>query len=150
MKTLFQPAQLREIQERLQQLQPDSSRQWGKMTPAQALAHCSTGLETATGQLRPPRLWLGRLIGRLVKPIAFREDEPMRRNVPTAQCLIVADDRDFAAERERLAAGLDRFAVAGAAGCTAHPHIFFGPLTPAEWGVLTYKHIDHHLRQFGA
>ena len=44
---------------------------------------------------------------------------------------------------------IDRFAAAGPKGCTTHPHSFFGPLTPDEWAILMYKHLDHHLRQFG-
>lgn len=43
----------------------------------------------------------------------------------------------------------DRFAAAGPKGCTTHPHTFFGRLTPEEWATLMYKHLDHHLRQFG-
>jgi Protein of unknown function (DUF1569) len=52
-------------------------------------------------------------------------------------------------ERERLRGLVDRFCQAGAPGCTSHPHSFFGHLTPEEWAILTYKHLDHHLRQFG-
>jgi LPS sulfotransferase NodH len=48
-----------------------------------------------------------------------------------------------------LGALIERFAAAGLAGCTMHPHSFFGRLTPQEWAVLMYKHLDHHLRQFG-
>jgi Protein of unknown function (DUF1569) len=44
----------------------------------------------------------------------------------------------------------DRFAKGGAEGCTKHPHNFFGKLTPLEWATGMYKHLDHHLRQFGA
>ena len=29
-------------------------------------------------------------------------------------------------------------------------HPFFGPLTRKDWGVLGYRHSDHHLRQFDA
>ena len=47
-------------------------------------------------------------------------------------------------------ARIARFAEAGPAGCTTHPHSFFGRMTPNEWAVLMYKHVDHHLRQFGA
>jgi Protein of unknown function (DUF1569) len=42
---------------------------------------------------------------------------------------------------------IDRLA-AGPEACTKHPHSFFGPLTPVEWAALTYRHLDHHLRQF--
>jgi transposase InsO family protein len=44
---------------------------------------------------------------------------------------------------------IDCFADAGPKGCTAHPHSLFGRLTPEEWATLMYKHVDHHLRQFG-
>ncbi len=73
----------------------------------------------------------------------------MRRNSATEKSLIVSDERDFAAERQRLCESIDRFAAAGPAGCTKHPHFFFGPLTPEEWAALMYQHLDHHLRQFG-
>ncbi|WP_083836419.1 DUF1569 domain-containing protein [Nitritalea halalkaliphila] len=29
------------------------------------------------------------------------------------------------------------------------PHPFFGPLNKKEWGIVLFKHSDHHLRQFG-
>lgn len=73
----------------------------------------------------------------------------MRRNSPTVKDLIVGDDRDLKVERERLFRLIDRFVAAGSKGCTTHPHSFFGRLTPEEWAILMYKHLDHHLRQFG-
>lgn len=76
-------------------------------------------------------------------------DEPLRRNSPTARDLVVGNDRDFRTERERLCGLIDRFVAAGPEGCTTHPHSFFGRLNPEEWATLTYKHLDHHLRQFG-
>jgi transposase InsO family protein len=121
----------------------------GRMNAAQAIAQCTAGLELATGDRLPPRLFIGRIIGRMVKPKAFREGEPMRRNSPTVKGLIVNDERDLATERGRLSGMIDRFAAAGSAGCTTHPHSFFGRLTPEEWSALMYKHLDHHLRQFG-
>jgi len=150
MKSLFESGCVEEVQQRLSRLQPDRPRQWGKMNLAQMLAHCSLGLEMAAGDIRPPRALLGRILGPAVKPIAFREEEPMRRNSPTSKELVIKGDRDFETERKRLSGLIDRFAALGPAGCTAHPHAFFGSLTPDEWGVLMYKHLDHHLRQFGA
>ena len=149
MKTLFEAARAEEAKERTAQLRPDSQRLWGKMNPAQALAHCSLGIEWALGDRIPPRMLLGRIIGRLVKPMALGNDEPMRRNSPTARDLVVQDERNLGTERERLCGLIDRFTAAGPAGCTRHPHSFFGRLTPEEWATLMYKHLDHHLRQFG-
>jgi len=149
MKNLFEAARVGEVKERMARLRPDSERLWGKMNPAQALAHCSRGIELAVGDRIPPRLLLGRIIGRMVKPMALGNDKPMRRNSPTVKDLVVQDERDLGTERERLCGLIERFAAAGPAGCTTHPHSFFGRLTPEEWATLMYKHLDHHLRQFG-
>jgi hypothetical protein len=106
-------------------------------------------VELALGDRKPPRVLIGRLIGGIIKPKVLGDDAPMRRNSPTVKGLVVLDERDLDKERERLLAVIDRFAAAGPAGCTNHPHSFFGRLTPEEWAVLEYKHLDHHLRQFG-
>ena len=148
--TLYDPATVAAMKTRVLRLRPDSPRQWGRMNASQAVAHCAAGIELALGERRPPRVLAGRLFGWLIKPLALGNDAPMRRNTPTVPELAVTDERDLAAERERLCALIDRFAEAGPAGCTTHPHSFFGPLTPREWAVLMYKHLDHHLRQFGA
>ena len=149
MKNLFEAARVEEVKERIAQLRPDSERQWGKMSPAQAVAHCSVGLEWAVGDKIPRRMLLGRIIGGMVKSKVLGNDEPMRRNSPTVKDLVVGDERDLGAERTRLRGLIDRFALAGPKGCTKHPHSFFGKLTPEEWATLMYKHVDHHLRQFG-
>jgi hypothetical protein len=148
-KNLFDATLVDEVKTRLDRLQPDSKAQWGKMNAAQAVAHCTAGLELALGDRLPPRILLGRILGPLVKPKAFREDEPMRRNSPTVQGLVVNDERDLPAERERLSKMIDRFAAGGPDACTMHPHSFFGRLTPEEWSMWMYKHLDHHLQQFG-
>lgn len=149
MKTLFDAGCIEDLQDRLTRLQPGSARQWGKMSPAQMLAHCSKGLEMAAGEIRPPRAFIGRIIGPMVKRAALGDDKPMMRNSPTSRELVIEDDHDFADEQARLSRLIGRVAAAGPAGCTSHPHAFFGPLTPDEWGILMYKHLDHHFRQFG-
>jgi hypothetical protein len=64
--------------------------------------------------------------------------------------MVVRNERDIEVERTRLSELIDRFVAGGPATCTTHPHSFFGRLTPEEWSMLMYKHLDHHLRQFGA
>jgi hypothetical protein len=150
MKDLFEPAAVAEVKERLRHLRPDSPRQWGTMNASQAVEHCARGLELVTGTRRPPRVLIGRLIGSAIRRLALGNDAPMRRNSPTVPDMVVAGTPDLHVERERLLSLIDQVAAAGPAGCTTHPHSFFGRLTPKEWGVLMYKHLDHHLRQFGA
>jgi|SRR5579862_3862846 len=149
MKNLFEAERVKEVKERLARLSSDSNRLWGKMNPAQALAHCSLAMEWAVGDRIPPGMFFGRVIGRMVKPMVLGNDAPMRRNSGTAKDLVVQDKCDLDRERERLCRLIDRFAAAGPKGCTTHPHSFFGRLTPDEWATLMYKHLDHHLRQFG-
>ena len=150
MINLFETARVEEVKRRLLQLQPESRRLWGTMSVARMLAHCSVSLEMAMGRVRPRRMPIGRVIGRVLKPIVLRDEEPMRRNASTAkELLVAADDKDFEKEKARLGELIDCFVAAGPAGCTAHPHCFFGRLAPEEWAALMYKHLDHHLRQFG-
>ncbi len=150
MRNLFDPVVADQVKTRLGKLEPQSERRWGKMTAAQMLAHCSVSMQWAVGEVIPEKGSLPvRLMGRLVKPMVFRNEDPIRKNTPTAKSLIVADEREFGEERDRLSGLIDRFTVGGAAGCTRNPHTFFGELTPEQWAILTYKHLDHHLRQFG-
>ena len=149
MKNLFEATTVDEVKGRMALLRADSARQWGKMNAAQAVEHCSRGMELALGDRLPPRLLIGRILGPVIKPKAFADGEPMRRNSPTVPGLAVSDDRELGTERARLCGLIDRFAAAGPKGCTSHPHSFFGRLTPDEWSAWMYKHLDHHLRQFG-
>lgn len=148
MRTLYNPNDTAEIQQRLAALTSDRQPLWGKMNVGQAMAHCVVGLESATGEREIPRQLIGRWLGPLVKPLVLGNDKPMQRNSPTAPDFRIAGHRDFAVERARLAALIERFATAGPGGCTTRPHAFFGPMTPQEWAILMYKHLDHHLRQF--
>jgi hypothetical protein len=150
MRNLFDPTVANQVKTRLGKLKPQSERLWGKMTTAQMLAHCSVSMQWAVGEVVPEKGALPvRVIGRLVKPMVFRNEDPLRKNSPTARSLIVSDEPDFAKQREKLSGLIDKFEAGGAEGCTKHPHSFFGSMTPAEWAVLAYKHLDHHLRQFG-
>jgi transposase InsO family protein len=113
------------------------------------LAHCAATMEMAVGITLPPRRFVGRILGPLVKKAIIQEGKPFRRNSSSDKSLIIKEDRDFETERQRLRELLERFAAAGPEGCTRHPHSFFGPLTPMEWASFMYLHLDHHLQQFG-
>lgn len=148
MKTLFSPEAVTEIENRLNKLSPDSKALWGKMTADQMLAHCTGGFELATGENKAPRLLIGRLIGGLIKPF-YTNDKPFKKNSPTDPSLRITDQRNFDKEKQKLQKAVQSFHKGGESICTSHPHPFFGKLTPREWGIGMYKHLDHHLSQFG-
>jgi len=148
MKSLFNDADRSSIVQRLNALQADSPRQWGKMNPAQMVTHCARALETGAGE-RPMKQ---KLIGKILMPF-FRKsilgEKPFSRNGPTDPSFIVADERDFSAERQKLIDLIGRFVARGPAAAATQTHAFFGAMTGEEWGETMYKHIDHHLQQFG-
>ncbi len=149
MKNLFERETVSEVISRIDSLKPATQRQWGKMDVAQMMAHCSGALDMASGQLILPRLFIGRLIGPFVKPI-YTNEKPFSRSSPTDPKLIVSDKRDFLREQEQLKRKVRLFHEGGEGQCTRHPHPFFGELAPEAWSRGMYKHLDHHLRQFGA
>ena len=148
MKTLFESADREALLGRLDVLKPDSQRQWGKMNPAQALCHCAIAMEAGTG-IRPMKQ---KLIGKILMPFFKKSllgEKPWSRNSPTDPSFIVADERDFAAERSRLKGLIQQFVDRGPSAAAHETHAFFGKLTGEQWGELMYKHIDHHMQQFG-
>ena len=149
MQNLFQSEAVDELIARIDKLQPATQRQWGKMDVAQMMAHCSAALEMAAGRINPPRMLVGRLLGPLVRPI-YTNEKPFSRNSPTDKKMVVSDQRDFQRERDRLKLCVRQFHEGGEEKCTRHPHPFFGTLSPQDWSRGMYKHLDHHLRQFGA
>jgi hypothetical protein len=149
MKNLFERETVDEVILRIDTLKPATQRQWGKMDVAQMMAHCSAALDMASGRLILPRLLIGRLIGPFVKPI-YTNEKPFSRSSPTDKKLVVSDQRDFLPEQEQLKRCVRLFYEGGEAKCTRHPHPFFGDLNPKDWSRGMYKHLDHHLRQFGA
>jgi hypothetical protein len=95
MKNLFEAATVEAVKGRIEQLKPDSERVWGKMNPAQALAHCSAAMEMAMGTKKPPRIFIGRLLGRFAKQSMIANESPCRGMWGTDKSLVVNDSRDF-------------------------------------------------------
>lgn len=150
MRNLFDASAVDEVKTRLETLRLVSPRKWGKMTVAQMVTHCAVAMEWAVGDKSPSRTFLGRIIGGMVKRRVLGDDAPLRKGSPTAKEMIIRDERELETERARLRRLIDRFAAGGPDACTKQPHTFFGLMSPQEWSVLMYKHLDHHFRQFGA
>ena len=148
MMSLFHPPDCEALRRRFAELRPDGPRLWGRMDAAQMLAHCGHSFEAAMTERPVKQAFLGRVVAPLVRPVVLG-DRPFRKNVPTSPAFMVADARDFDAELRRLAHLIDRFIQRGPERAGRVPHVFFGRLSGEQWGRLMYKHLDHHLRQFG-
>jgi hypothetical protein len=139
MKTLFNPADRSALETRIRSLGPESERLWGKMNAPQMLCHCQRPIETAVGDKPMKQAFIGKIIVPFIRKTVFSD--------PT---FVVADERQLDVERDQLLKLIDRFVERGPDAAGKETHSFFGKLTGAEWGELMYKHIDHHLQQFGA
>lgn len=149
MKTLFDTADRNALEVRIRSLGPQNQRLWGKMTAAQMLCHCQRPLETAVGDKPMKQAFIGKVIVPFIRKSIFSE-KPFGKNAPTDPTFVVADERQLDAERDQLLGLIDRFVGRGPEAAGRATHSFFGKLSGTEWGQLMYKHIDHHLQQFGA
>ena len=147
MKNLFDKDTYTEITNRINALTPHSQRLWGKMNAAQMLAHCKEAFKVPLSDKKMPRIFLGVLIGWMIKPKLYNES-PWKQNLPTAPNFIIKDERDFEKEKMELSAMISQFYNAGPENVGKFPHPMFGSFTSEQWGKSIYKHIDHHLKQF--
>lgn len=148
MNTIFNNTDYNNLVQRVNKLNGSLTPQWGKMNVAQMLAHCTVGLQMASGDIIVKRPFISYLVGRFMKK-GFLSNKPVPKNVPTGKDFIMPNDKDFEQEKNVFLNKLKSFNEGGEAKATKHPHGFFGHLKPSEWGVGMYKHVDHHLQQFG-
>ncbi len=76
-------------------------------------------------------------------------EKTFTKNLPTDKSFLITDQRNYDKEKGKLIILINRFTAAGPEGITKNPHSFFGKMSPEEWSMLSFKHLDHHLRQFG-
>jgi len=149
MKNIHEPATLQEIINRFEKLTPATQRQWGKMDVAQMMAHLSNALEGSLGDRAQKQVFIGKIFGGIAKK-SITNDKPFKQSLPTAPDFLVADPKDFNKEKQRLTTLIKRLSAAKPETLATQVHPFFGRMTAQEWDIVNYKHIDHHLRQFGA
>lgn len=146
MKNIFDKITRYELINRINSLDENSTPQWGKMTVAQMIKHCTQWDEMALGKRKYKQSFLGRLFGiRALKDMM--KDEPLKKNLPTVPGFKIKSHADFAEEKKKWLMLLDEYKDFSNEGFI---HPFFGAMTKENTGYVVYKHIDHHLRQFNS
>ena len=149
-KNIFETATVNELTERLHLIKADTTPLWGKMDAAQMMAHCCVSYEMIYDDIHPkPGLLKKWLLRAFIKPIVTGETT-YPKNSRTAQEFIINSHKNFEAERNRLLAYINRAQKNGSDFFEGKNSHSFGPLTALEWNNMLYKHLDHHLQQFGA
>ena len=148
MKSLFDTTPYQEVLGRLENMASQTQPGWGKMNAGQMLRHCQLPLELALGKTTLPKPnFFMRLLMKSFKKSMY-DDKLWKKNVPTPKQFRVMDQRDFTKERSALISLIKDFHATKEQKERA-PHPGFGYFTYNEWGQMQYKHLDHHLRQFG-
>lgn len=149
-KSILNESDLREILARLENLTPETKQKWGKMSAHETIVHLSDPMRVALG----------------TRPVAFRKSIlsmwpmktlmlnylPFPKNAPTAREFVQGDKGtkpvDFAADMKELLKNIEQFhTLKDKDELPLNP--VFGKLTAGQWASLQWKHIDHHLKQFG-
>ena len=153
MKNIFDKAVSDEVIARIEKLTPAMQPQWGKMDSAQMLAHCNRIYEMVYDadydtKHPPPNAFVRLMLRTFLKNTVVGEGK-YRRNSRTAPAFLVTNEMDFKKEKDRTIDYVNKTQALGGAHFNGKNSPSFGPLTTTEWSNLFYKHIDHHLEQFG-
>ena len=134
---------------RINQLTVNQKPLWGKMNVAQMLAHCNVSFEIAFENIHPRPSGFRKILLRwFVKPSVVNT-KPYRRNSPTAPVFKVPEKQDFEKEKDRLIRYIRHCMALGSDTFDGRDYPSFGELTIEQWNNLFYKHLNHHLTQFG-
>jgi|TARA_B110000263_G_scaffold185163_1_gene162746 hypothetical protein len=150
MKSLFDPDVISDVRRRLAALGPDSERKWGRMTPHQAVCHLADALRMVLGD-RPVDFKANLVMRTVVRFLVLTVPVAWPKGVATAPELDQEKDgttpEAFETDRAALTALVDQFIETD--GCDLAPHPIFGAIGRGEWGRWGFRHLDHHLTQFG-
>ena len=147
--SIYEQKTVEALAQRIGKLSKLSSAIWGKMKVAQMLAHCCIPYEQIFGERNDRISGIMKFLMRYVFKKSMVNEVPYKQSLPTAPFFIMADDKDFEKEKKRLLNYINKCQQLGADGLVKQKHQALGMLKALEWNNLLYKHLDHHLRQFG-
>jgi len=146
-KNLFSEKCIEELKNRIETLKNNSTPKWGQMNVSQMFAHCCEVLKNALGETQQKR----KLIGYIVAPFfrhRFYDSEPYKKKGGPST-FIIGDKRKFDHEKQKLMNLIAQFHAIERRKLQNSVHPILGKFTPEQWAIGQYKHLDHHLRQFG-
>lgn len=147
MKTIWRDEDRRELSDRVGRMTSERRAEWGTFTAPKMICHLADSLKMAMGDLAVASKHLPIRYPPLKQLIIYAA--PFPKSSPTAPELLARQPREWASDVDDLQALLAR---AGSARTTDTwpDHPAFGKLSTRAWGVLIFRHMDHHLKQFGA
>ena len=149
MENIFDEKVTAQIINRINNLQATTKPQWGKMSVGQMLAHCSVTYEMVYTDIHPkPNAVTKFILKTFIKKMVVGE-KPFSRNGKTAPQFLITDHKSFDTEKNKLSAFITKTQKLGEDYFDNKESHSFGKLNKTEWNNMFYKHLDHHLTQFG-
>lgn len=149
-KNIFDNKVTAELIERINKISPEQKPLWGKMSADQMLAHCNVTYELVYDNKHPKPGAFKKFILRFFLKGLVTSEKPYKKNSATAPEFLITDTRNFEKEKERLITYINRTQQLGEVHFDGKESHSFGTLTKNEWNNMFYKHLNHHLKQFGA
>jgi len=138
-----------DIISRINKLTPTTQAVWGTMNVPQMLAHCNVTYEMVyENKYLKPNFILGLILKGFVKKYVTNEI-PYKKSSQTAPAFIIKDERNFEIEKKRLIDFIEKTQQLGEMHFDGKDSLSFGKLNTQEWNNMFYKHLNHHLSQFG-
>ncbi|MBP6659238.1 MAG: DUF1569 domain-containing protein [Chitinophagales bacterium] len=134
---------------RINNLTPETPANWGKMNVSQMLSHSNITYEYVFDERNDHPNFLMKFILKMFIKSKVVSETPYPQNGPTAPAFIIKDSKDFSTEKTRLINYINDVVKKGASFFEGKESSSFGVLTSIEWNNMMYKHLDHHLKQFG-
>lgn len=138
-----------DIIQRINNLNAQTQPKWGSMSVAQMLAHCAVTYEMVYDDIHPKPNTLVRFMLKTFVKNKVVNETAYEHNGRTAPQFIIKDEKNFEAEKRRLIAFIQKTQGLGENAFDNKESHSFGKLTKTEWNNMFYKHLDHHLSQFG-
>lgn len=150
MKSIFEKEVTKKVIDRINKLNTNSKATWGKMNVAQMLAHCNVQYEIIyeNDKFPKPNAFVRFMLKTFVKNKVVGS-KPFPKNGRTAPYFVIADEKEFENEKERLITYINTTQKNGVNVLLSRDTKSFGKLTADQWNNLFHKHLDHHLNQFG-
>ena len=144
MPALLNFADREAILQRLRRLQPSSNPRWGTFTAPRMVCHLTDSLRVGLGELSTKRVdtFPSRTLAKWL--VVYSPVPPPKGKIQTAPEMLTTAPTTWGEDMATLEKLIGRMASTP----TTARHPFFGPLTQGGWAQLSWKHLDHHLRQF--
>lgn len=146
---LYNPKIYNQLLLRIDSLQADTEPRWGKMNAGQMMAHVAAVMKNGLNELKLPRKTIGYFIAPFWRHKYFNDKPYKIKNLPTDNNFRIANHKEFETEKAHLLHWVKVFHQEGRERTKGACHPLLGKFTPEQWAIGQYKHIDHHLRQFG-